>query len=256
MPRIIAHAHTLWSYDGTLTLARWREVAKQRNCDVVLFAEHEETGWTPDRYADYVQTCASESTEGISLIPGIEFNQDGYHVLCYGLRHWPARPSSAQELAAEVHRQGCLLCLAHPVRYRWSYPNALLRVVDAVEVWNSNWVCDGWFGPHPQTLLLAQDKIMLVGQDAHKLKHISPLYIVTASDCILADLGAGRYVFELGRQTWTPDQLRQRHVAGFIQAWRTRVVQSALKSYRWIRRKIKKNLARLRRPACTTHHSR
>jgi hypothetical protein len=243
MALVLAHAHTIWSYDGTLTIEQWRELARQRAIDAVLFAEHEETGWTSDRYALYATACARASTPELALIPGIEFNQDGYHVLCYGLREWPRRPSSSEELAAAVHRQGCFLCLAHPARYEWSYPDSLLRVVDAVEVWNSNWVCEGTFGPHPRSLELARGKPMLAGQDVHQPKHLSALYIRTTSDDVLADLQVGRYSFCLGNHAWTQKQLASRAVAASVQRWRTRIVRSGLQSYRWIRRTLRKTSA-------------
>lgn len=244
MARILAHAHTTWSHDGTLTLDEWRGLADDAKCDVVLFAEHEETGWSPARYAEYVASCAAASTPRVRLVPGIEFNQQGFHVLCYGLKHWPERPSAPQQLAAAVHEQGCLLCLAHPVRYSWSYPATLLSAVDAVEVWNSSWTCEGRLGPHPKSLALARGKAMFVGQDVHKPKHVSPLHIVTSSDNVLTDLIAGQYVFRLGERTWTPQQLHERRMAGAIQRCRMTVLRSGLDCYRWARRTAKRRLRR------------
>ena len=128
------------------------------------------------------------------LIPGIEFNQDGYHVLCYGLRHLPRRPSSLAELAADVHRQGCVLALAHPGKYHWRVPRALIAGVDAIEVWNSKWIYDGAAGPHPRSIQLAARRRMQViaGQDVHKPKHLSPLILMTRGDGddILGDIAA------------------------------------------------------------------
>ena len=235
MARVLAHAHSDWSYDGTLSLERWRELARQSGYDAVLFAEHEETGWTADRYQEYVAACSRASAPDVALIPGVEFNQHGYHVACYGLRRWPSRPGSSEELAAAVHEQGCFLCLAHPPRYRWRYPASLLQAMDAVEVWNSIWCCDGRLGPHSKSLALARGKAVLVGQDVHKAKHVTDVHIVTESGDVVADLIAERYVLRCGRRTWTPDQIRRMRVAPAIQRWRTPLLRAALKSYRWIR---------------------
>ena len=251
-PRVVAHAHSTWSYDGILSLAEWRNLARSRDIEVVLFAEHEETGWTAERYDEYVRHCARLSTPDVRLVPGIEFNQDGFHVLCFGLQTWPSRPSSARELATAVHRQGCVLCLAHPARYGWSYPESLLSAADAVEVWNSNWVCEGTLGPHPRSLELARGKAMLVGQDVHKPKHLSSLFLRTASQDVMADICAGHYYFELGTRSWAPGELQRERLGLALQVYRTWLVRSALRTYRSTRRAARRALGR-GRPAAKNH---
>ena len=83
---------------------------------------------------------------------------------------------------------------------------------------------------------------MLVGQDVHKVKHLSPLYLVTPSEHILGDLQAGRYLFDLDNRCWTSEQLQRRSLAPLMQIWRTLAVQTGLKCYRWARRRFRKNL--------------
>lgn len=233
MIRVLVHAHSIWSYDSKLTLANWVKLAHQLSLSAVLLSEHEETGWTPKRYADYVAACHAASTKDVKLIPGIEFNQDGFHLLCYGLRYFPLRPSSITQLADAVRAQGCWLCLAHPGKYQWRYPHSLLQVVDGVEVWNSKWIYDGTVGPHPRSVKLAQGKVLLVGQDVHRLKHLSALYIETATADILTDLLSGRYWIVLDNSRWTPKQLIYRPVAGLVQRCRTATLRAGLAVYRW-----------------------
>src|SRR5262245_8526782 len=96
--RVLAHAHSTWSHDGHLPLDAYHALAPRLDATVVLLTEHEETGWTAERYDHYVRVCASLSTPAVRLIPGIEFNQQGYHLLCYGLRAFPHRPSSITDL--------------------------------------------------------------------------------------------------------------------------------------------------------------
>ena len=246
MAVVLAHAHSNWSYDSRLSLQDWRALAAQHGCDTVLLAEHEETGWTVERYAAFVSACRQASTPDVQLVPGVEFNQGGYHVLCYGLREWPARPCDADALADAVHRQGAFLCLAHPPRYRWRYPAALLSAVDAIEVWNSSWVCDGRLGPHPLSLALARGKTILVGQDVHKIKHMSGLFMRTRSSDVLADLRHEHFVVSVGRRLWTPQQLRHLTFVGVVQRCRTRVVRAGLSTYRFARRQARQLLRRQR----------
>jgi hypothetical protein len=233
---VLAHAHSGWSHDSSLTLSFWVECARQLGVGAILLTEHEDAGWTPERYVDYVRACRMESTPDVALIPGIEFSQEGRHILCYGLDAFPARPSSLAALATSVRRQGRWLCLAHPAKYRWQYPEAFLDAVDAVEVWNSKWIYDGALGPHPRSLALARGKAWLAGQDVHKRRHLSRLFIETSSLDPLADIGAGRYEFSFGGRGIATKQLQARKIAGVVQRARTILLRKALTGYRFVRR--------------------
>ena len=48
-----------------------------------------------------------------------------------------------------------MLALAHPGKYHWRVPGALVAGVDAIEIWNSKWIYDGAAGPHPRSIQLA-----------------------------------------------------------------------------------------------------
>ena len=209
MTRVLAHAHTTWSHDGHLPLDAYVELARGAGCSVVLLTEHEESGWDDERYQAYAGACSQISTSDVRLVPGIEFNQSGCHVLCYGLQRFPSRPSSIEDLAADVHLQGCMLVLAHPAKYRWRIPAELLLAADAVEVWNSKWIYDGAVGPHPRSLDLVARKRAVVGQDIHKLKHVSPLVMVTETDDVVEDLARNRYAIARGSQQWSVEALRE-----------------------------------------------
>jgi succinoglycan biosynthesis protein ExoA len=212
--RVLVHAHSTWSHDGHLPLDAYLDLAPRLGCSVVLLTEHEETGWTAERYDHYVRVCASLSTPAVRLVPGLEFNQQGYHLLCYGLRTLPHRPSSITDLAADAHRQGCRLVLAHPGKWQWRIQPAILGVVDGIEIWNSKWIYDGAAGPHPATCRLAasasaSQKTVLVGQDVHKVKHLSPLVLVSHSQHVIEDIAAGRYEIEWRNRRWSTEALRE-----------------------------------------------
>lgn len=238
--RVLAHAHSTWSHDGRLTLEEWRGIAAERGCRAIMLAEHEESGWTPERYGDYVAACAAASDEAVRLVPGVEFTQSGRHVLCYGLREWPARPSSPEALASAVHAQGCLLCLAHPGRYHWTYPASLLDAADAIEIWNSSWVCDGSLGPHPRTIALAGERRLFAGQDVHKRRHLGTLYLHVHGSDPVAALRTGEFVVVHAGRRWSPERLL--HVGGRarVQQGRTSVVRAALQAYRDTRRAMRR----------------
>jgi succinoglycan biosynthesis protein ExoA len=221
MTRVLAHAHSTWSHDGHIALTSYVDVARRLGCSAVLLTEHEESGWDEARYEAYAAACDAISAESalstepgrVRLVPGIEFNQNGYHILCYGLRHLPRRPSSLAELADEVHRQGCVLALAHPGKYHWHVPYALVAAVDAIEIWNSKWIYDGAAGPHPRSIRLAARRRMQViaGQDVHKPKHLSPLILMTRGGDrdILEDIACERYEVAWNTRVWSLEALRE-----------------------------------------------
>jgi succinoglycan biosynthesis protein ExoA len=212
MIRVLAHAHSTWSHDGHIALSAYPGVARRAGCTAVLLTEHEESGWDDARYDAYVAACdaiSAESAAGVRIIPGVEFNQDGYHILCYGLRRFPRRPSSLADLSADVHRQGCVLALAHPGKYHWRVPDAIAAGVDAIEIWNSKWIYDGAAGPHPRSIALAAGKQLIAGQDVHKPKHLSPLILMTHGDDVLGDVAAGRYEVAWSTRVWSLGALRE-----------------------------------------------
>jgi succinoglycan biosynthesis protein ExoA len=218
MTRVLVHAHSTWSHDGHLPLDAYLELTRRVDCSVVLLTEHEESGWTAERYDAYVRVCSALSTKDVCLLPGIEFNQDGYHILCYGLRALPRRPSTIADLAADVHRQGCVLTLAHPGKYQWLIPASILDGVDAIEIWNSKWIYDGGAGPHPSSRRLAARRLktqtpahtprVMIGQDIHKLKHLSPLVLITERGHVLDNIADGRYEIAWKDRRWSPEALR------------------------------------------------
>lgn len=237
MIRVLAHAHSTWSYDGRLSLEQWIVIARERSCSAVLLAEHEESGWTTQRYAEYVAACRRASGDDVRLVPGVEFNQSGYHVLCYGLTTWPLRPCSAEGLASAAHAQGCLLCLAHPGRYFWTFPAPIVDMADAVEVWNSSWVADGNLGPHPRTLALLGTREILVGQDVHKRRHLGHLYLIVDGDDPIAALREGAFDVEFRGRRWSREDLRKVGIRNWLQCVRTHGVRAALRGYRWWHRR-------------------
>jgi predicted metal-dependent phosphoesterase TrpH len=233
--RLLLHAHSKWSHDGVLALNEWPAVARAAGCDAVLLSEHEESGWNAPRYDDYVRACADSSRDGVTLVAGIEFEQHGYHLLCYGLRAWPRRPSSAAALAAAVREQGCSLCLAHPGKYRWRFPDSILAAVEGVEVWNSKWIYDGIVGPHPRSLALASNKRLLAGQDVHKTAHVANVFVDIDGDDVQGALSRGDYRIVRGAKTWRPEALRRWQFAPAVQRSRTATMRTALRGYRLLR---------------------
>ena len=73
---------------------------------------------------------------------------------------------------------------------------------------------------------------MVVGQDVHQRKHLSPLFIQTPSRDVIGDLAAGRYAFRSGNRCWTEDQLAKRRLAIEVQRVRTPLMRYGMDGYR------------------------
>jgi glycosyltransferase involved in cell wall biosynthesis len=123
-------------------------------------------------------------------------------------------------------------------------PSPILDAVDAIEIWNSKWIYDGASGPHPQSRRLAPEKAVLIGQDIHKVKHLSPLVLVThgAASDVLDDLANNRYHFAWRDRCWSPAELRGDDYA-VTSPTRARLhhvtLNAALRGYRTTRRLLR-----------------
>jgi hypothetical protein len=244
---VLLHAHTTWSHDGSLTPDRWITIGREMGLDAVYFTEHEESGWSAGRYREYCRDLERASGPDVRLVPGIEFQQEGYHVLCYGLQSWPDRPSGAVALAAAVHGQGCILCLAHPMKYGWKYPAHLLEAADAVEVWNAKWIYDGATGPHPRSLALAPSRLMLAGQDVHKMKHLSGVLVQTRTGDVLGDLRKGEFVIVLKNREWNQEALRRDFGGALLPRLRNPLIRGVVAAHKSTK-PIRKALSRGKKP--------
>lgn len=192
---IILHAHSNWSNDGRITLEEWPIILKNYNLDGVCLTEHEESDWNINKYMKYKEQCKKISeSSGKLIIPGIEFNCDGIHTLCYGLESFPLRPSSIEELKKEIEKQNRILVYAHPVKYNYNNIKNYMDNIDGIEIWNSKKIYDYIFGPNKNSIgLLNDDLIAFAGQDIHKMSDLTKLYINTKTKDILYDIKNGRF---------------------------------------------------------------
>jgi predicted metal-dependent phosphoesterase TrpH len=176
--RVAAHVHSSWSYDAEWSLPEIARAFRRRRYDAVLMAEHDRS-FDERRWVEYKRACQEASTDGMTLIPGIEY-EDGDNVV-----HTPVWGDSVPflgagrptlELLRAAAAEGAVAVLAHPWRR-----NAISRyqpewapLLTAVEIWNRKY--DG-IAPNREIAKLAarHDLNSFVALDFHISRQFFPL---------------------------------------------------------------------------------
>jgi hypothetical protein len=155
-PLGIVHVHSCYSHDGRDSLGSLAEFARVRGIGFVGLTDHAED-FSAARWLDYVAECTAASTEGVRLIPGLEFRFAGFpglHLLAFGLTRWiePVTPDDFIRLARPVSR---FTAVAHPILARYEIPESVRAGIDAVEVWNA--VYNTRYLPDPRSFRMLQE---------------------------------------------------------------------------------------------------
>ncbi|MFZ5924509.1 MAG: CehA/McbA family metallohydrolase [Bacillota bacterium] len=147
------HAHTNHS-DGTLSPDELVAVAAEAGLDFIAVTDHN-TVSALSMLDALGRTCGTtpQASNGRPLvIPGMELTTFYGHAVAIGVSgfvpwHDASKDGGLSWQAAEVHRQGGILSIAHPfsIGYpvcagcEWEYENTDLSVVDLMEVWSGPW---------------------------------------------------------------------------------------------------------------------
>lgn len=177
MLRVVLHAHSIWSYDGRWQLARIARLFGRLGADAVMMTEHD-TGFAPQRFAEYRAACAAASTPRCKLIPGIEYSDPGndVHVLTWGLHRFLGEGRPVEATLEDVRAAGGVAVLAHPARRdAWRlFRENWVPLLDGIEIWNRK--TDG-LAPGAEALRLQAETGLAptVGIDFHRARHLYPL---------------------------------------------------------------------------------
>ena len=176
--RVAAHVHSSWSYDAQWSLPEIARAFRRRGYDVVLMSEHDR-GFDQRRWAEYQRACEDASTPGITLIPGIEYEDAD------GVVHTPvwgdgvpflgaARPTL--DLLRAARAEGAVAVFAHPWRRQAisRYVPEWTPLLTAVEIWNRKY--DG-IAPNREGARLAErDNLApFASLDFHTSRQFFPL---------------------------------------------------------------------------------
>jgi hypothetical protein len=138
--RVAAHVHSSWSYDAEWSLQDIANAFRRRRYDVVLMSEHDRS-FDERTWAEYQLACQEASSNGILLVPGIEYEDSD------GVVHTPVwgdnvpflgagRPTL--ELLRCARAENAIAVLAHPWRRHAvsRYQPEWGPLLSAVEIWN------------------------------------------------------------------------------------------------------------------------
>jgi hypothetical protein len=193
----------MYSYDAKLPLAQIRDIALASGLSFMLMSEHSDE-MTPEAAARFFEECKALSDEKFIFIAGFEANYGGQHVLMFGSDAFVTQFANPDDLTAwKVHAK--LVALAHPHRDGYRTDDALLPILDGVEIWNAQY--DGKRVPRngSRRLLarLQKERPMLAfaGWDFHRASHAGgPVYAVDAASLsekeIIEAMKAGKYAIE------------------------------------------------------------
>lgn len=178
MEKIILHAHSNWSHDSKITLEEWKTFMKDNNISKVYLTEHEESGWSEKRYKEFKLACNKFSSVDHKLVPGLELNIRGFHVLAPNLYTYDNRPddNNIMDIKKWVEHQGSILIAAHPDKYQ-NDDEELLKHCHGIEIINTKHQYN-WFLRRPSSkcfnLMKKFNLSPYIGQDIHKLSQYDP----------------------------------------------------------------------------------
>lgn len=229
--KIALHCHSTWSYDGKWALSSLAKLFSWAGYDAVMMTEHD-TGFPEDRFAEFVEACASASTARCKIIPGIEYSspENDIHMLVWGVGRFLGASRSVEHTLNDVAEAGGAAIFAHPIRRAaWTrFDDRWVPLLSGIEIWNRK--ADG-LAPGTEALRLTAETGLpaTVGQDFHILRHFYPLAMTgTLPDVTLPALvdalRAGRLQpMALGRPVLNADGAVASPVHGRLEALRVRV---------------------------------
>jgi hypothetical protein len=161
------HIHSRLSHDGTLTVGELARFYCRKGYHFLAMSEHSED-MDESKTDELERACAENSSKEFCMIPGIEFScKGGIHIPALGVVEMiPTQDPIA--ITDEIHRLHGFAILAHPRRIKWKCPEEVLRVVDAVEIWNVGY--DGKYLPSSQAI-----------RAFRKMRRINPDLLAVAS---------------------------------------------------------------------------
>lgn len=176
--RIVLHAHSTWSYDGTRSLADIARIYARWGIDAVLMTEHD-SGFDPGSFDAYRAECAAASEEGALLVPGIEYSspENDIHILTWGLERFLAEHRPVAETLGRVQEEDGVAIFAHAVRREaWKkFDAAWIPALQGIELWNRKSDGIAW-GREALKLVHETGLPATIGHDFHRLRQIYPLW--------------------------------------------------------------------------------
>lgn len=101
------HLHSEYSPDSLMQIPDMIDALKEKKFNGFALTDHNTIdGW------DEAKKLAKK--HGLTFIPAVELSANEGHILCYGIKKLPPVFVSAEEIIADVHKQGGVVVAAHP----------------------------------------------------------------------------------------------------------------------------------------------
>lgn len=138
--RVAAHVHSSWSYDARWSLKEIADAFRRRHYDVVLMSEHDRN-FNERKWCEYQYACQDASTDGILLIPGVEYeDSDGVvHIPVWGDKiPFLGSGKPTIELLRCARAENAIAVHAHPWRRNIisRYRPEWAPLLSGIEIWN------------------------------------------------------------------------------------------------------------------------
>jgi hypothetical protein len=180
----IIHIHTTYSYDGTLSISDFVNLAKKGNIDFIVLTEHAED-FDDKKMQLFINDCNKATHEDFLVIPGLEFNKNGIHILGIGIERF-INDTDPEELIRKIHENNGLAILAHTADYK-NIPYLTLKDVDMIEIWNPRY--GERLSPSIKSIkifhqfqTMKKKYIASGGLDLHRSEDLVPLYQVVSAN--------------------------------------------------------------------------
>lgn len=178
-----AHIHSIYSYDGSNSIAELSSFFKQRGYQFIYLTEHADD-FDENKMKAYVAECRRLSSPELTIVPGLEYRcRELVHILALGVDQY-FTCDNPQDLISKIKSTDGLSVIAHPAKYMKNITRDLIKRADAFEVWNAQ--KDSRFIPNGVNLKIYNDFRMINptlipvgGGDIHSIEKYCELDMVS-----------------------------------------------------------------------------